>query len=93
MMEAETPIAVSLEFCFMLLYQIYNIVYGPSYIYIRLKITPIRGQWANLVCPTVVCRYQLDLCSENELRIQMKEGLLGMAYLSKGVDDQKLWFT
>jgi len=41
---------------------------------------------------TVVRSYQLDLCSETELRIQVKELLFNNAYLSQVVDDMKSWF-
>jgi len=42
---------------------------------------------------TVVGSYQLDLRSDTELRIQLKELLFDDAYLSKVVDDKKSWFT
>jgi hypothetical protein len=42
---------------------------------------------------TVVRSYQLDLRSETELRIQVKELLFDDAYLSKVVEDKKSWFT
>jgi len=42
---------------------------------------------------TAVRSYQLDLRSETELRIQVKELLYDDAYLSKVVDDKKSWFT
>ena len=42
---------------------------------------------------TVVRSYQLDLHSETELRIQVKELLFDDAYLSKVVEDKKSWFT
>jgi len=42
---------------------------------------------------TDVRSYQLDLRSETELRIQVKELLFDDAYLSKVVDDKKSWFT
>jgi len=42
---------------------------------------------------TVVCSYQLDLHSETELQIQVKERLFDDAYLSKVVDDKRSFFT
>jgi len=42
---------------------------------------------------TVVRCYQLDLRSETERRIQVKELLFDDAYLSKVGDDKKSWFT
>lgn len=44
MINAETPIAVSLEFGLMLPYEMINIDYGPSYTYLTLKVTTIRAQ-------------------------------------------------
>jgi len=41
---------------------------------------------------TVVCSYRLDVGSETELRIKVKELLFDDAYLSKVVDDKKSWF-
>jgi len=42
---------------------------------------------------TVVHSYRLDVGSETELRIKIKELLFDDAYLSKVVDDKKSWFT
>jgi len=42
---------------------------------------------------TIVHIYWLDLSSETELRIQVKELLFDDAYLSKVIDDKKSWFT
>jgi len=42
---------------------------------------------------SLVRRYRLDVGSENELRIKIKELLFDDAYLSKVVDDKKSWFT
>jgi len=42
---------------------------------------------------TIFCSYLLDLPSETELRIQVKELLFDDAYLSKVINDMKLWFT
>jgi hypothetical protein len=35
----------------------------------------------------------LDVGSETECRIEIKELLFDDAYLSKGIDDKKSWFT
>jgi len=43
--------------------------------------------------PTVVRSYGLDVGSETELRIMVKELLFDDAYLSKVIDDKKSWFT
>jgi len=48
----------------------------------------VHGAWR-----TVVCSYQLDLRSETELQIQVKELRFDNAYLSQVVDDKKSWFT
>ena len=37
--------------------------------------------------------YRLDLGSETELRIQVRELLFDNAYLSKVIDDKKSWYT
>jgi hypothetical protein len=42
---------------------------------------------------TIVRSYQVDLASETELRIQVKEPLFDNANLSKVIDDKKAWFT
>ena len=42
---------------------------------------------------TVVRSYRLDVGSDTELRIKVKELLFDDAYLSKVVDDKKSWFT
>jgi len=42
---------------------------------------------------TVVRSYRLDVGSETELRIKVKELLFDDAYLSKVIDDKKSWFT
>ena len=42
---------------------------------------------------TIVRSYRLDLGSETELRIQVKELLFDDAYLSKVIEDKKSWFT
>ena len=59
----------------------------------KLKISTIRGQLADGACQTVVWSYQLDLHSDTERRIQVKELLFEDAYLSKVVEDKKSWFT
>jgi len=41
---------------------------------------------------TVVRCYWLDVGSETELRIKVKELIFDDAYLSKVVDDKKSWF-
>jgi len=41
---------------------------------------------------TIVGSYRLDLGSETELQIQVKELLFDDAYLSKVIDDKKSWF-
>jgi hypothetical protein len=42
---------------------------------------------------TIFRTYQLDLGSETELRIHIKELLFDDGYLSKVIDDKKAWFT
>jgi len=77
----------------MLFYQIYDIDYATNYTKLKLKIRTIQGRLADGACRTVVQSYQLDLHSETELPIQVKELLFDDAYLSKVVEDKKSWFT
>jgi hypothetical protein len=42
---------------------------------------------------TFVCSYLLDLGSETQLRIKVKELLFDGMYLSKVVNNKKSWFT
>jgi len=84
---------VSLGFCLMLFYHIYDINYTPNYTYLKLKITTIRGRFPDVAHPSVVRGYQLNLRSESELQIQVKELLFDNTYLPKVVDDKKSWFT
>jgi len=60
---------------------------------LKLKISTIRGRLPDGVRRTGVRSYQLDVGSETELRIKVKELLFDDAYLSKVVDDKKSWFT
>ena len=53
----------------------------------------IRRSLADGARRTIVRSYQLDLGSETELRIQVKELLFDNVYLSKVIDDKKAWFT
>jgi len=48
---------------------------------------------ADGACRTVVCSYQLDVGSETELQIKVKELLFDDVYLSKVVNHKKTWFT
>ena len=91
--DVQTPEAVSLGFCSMLLCQISDIDYTPNYAYFKLKISTIRGQLADGAGQNVVRSYQLYLCSRTELPINVKQLLFDDAYLSKVVEDQKSWFT
>jgi hypothetical protein len=77
----------------MLFYQIYDIDYGPNYTQLKPKMSTIREQLADGARRTVIRSKQLDLRSETELRIQVKELLLDDACLSKVVEDKKSWFT
>jgi len=56
-------------------------------------ISTIRGHLADEGHQTVVHRYRLDLGSESELRIQVREHLFDNAFLSKVIDDKKSWST
>jgi hypothetical protein len=42
---------------------------------------------------TIVCSYLLDLGSETELGMHVKQRLFDDAYLSKVIDDMKSWFA
>jgi len=59
---------------------------------LKLKISTIQGRLADGAYQTVVHSYQLDLRSETELQIQVKELLFDNAYLSKVIEDKKSWF-
>jgi len=85
--------ARSLEFCFLLLYPISDIDYTSKYPQLKLKISPIWECLADRSRRTFVRRYQLDLYSETQLQIQVKELLFEDAYLSKVVDNNKSWST
>jgi hypothetical protein len=56
-------------------------------------ISTIRGHLADGAHQTIVRGYRLDLGSETESGIQVKELLFDDAYLSKVIDDKKAWFT
>ena len=58
-----------------------------------MKISTIRGRLVHGARCIDVHSYWLDLCSEPELRVQVKELLINDAYLSKVVDHEKSWFT
>jgi len=64
-----------------------------KYTLLKLKISTSQGCLAERARRTIVWRYWLDLGSETELRIQVKELLFDDAYLSKVIDDKKSWFT
>jgi hypothetical protein len=53
----------------------------------------IRGRLADVAHRTVLLSYLLDVGSETELRIMVKDLLFDYAYLFKEVDDKKSWFT
>jgi len=91
--DPQTREAVSLGFCSMLLYQIYHMDYAPNYTQLKLKISTVWGQLVDGARRTVVHSYQLDMRSGTELRIQLKEHLFDVAYLSKVVFDKMSWFT
>ena len=55
-------------------------------------ISTIRGRLADGARWTIVRSYRLDLESETELRIQVRELLFVDAYLSKAIYDKKLWY-
>jgi len=52
-------------------------------------ISTIRGHLADGARCTIASRFQLDLGSETELRIQVTELLFDDAYLSQVIDDKK----
>jgi len=56
----------------------------------KLRICTIQGRLADGARQTVVCSYQLDLCSVTELQIKVKELQFDDAYLSNVVDHTKL---
>jgi len=60
---------------------------------LKLKISTIRGRLADGARRTIVLSYRLELGSETELRIQVKELQFDDAYLSKVIDDKETWFT
>ena len=91
--DPQTREAVSVEFCSMLFYQIYDIDYAPKYTSLKLIISTIWGLLENGAHRTVVHSSQVDLWSETKLRIQVKEVMFDDQYLSKVVDNEKSWFT
>jgi len=91
--DLQTRETVSLKFCLMLLYHILYIYYAPCYTQVKLKISTIRGRLPDGIRWSLVRSYRLDLRSETELWIQVKELLFDETYLPKVVDDKKSWVT
>jgi len=60
---------------------------------LELKISTIQGRLAEGAHRTVACSHWLHLGFEIQLRIMVKELLFDDAYLSRVIDDMKLWFT
>jgi len=60
---------------------------------LKLKISTIQGRLADGARQTIVRSYWLDIGSETELRIQVRELLFDDAYLWKVINDKKLWYT
>jgi len=87
--DLQTREAVSLGFCFMLFYQIYDIDYTRNYTEFKLQISTIRGRLADGAHRTVFWSKHLDVHSQTELRIQVKDLLFDDAYLSKVIEDKK----
>jgi len=86
--DLQTPEAVSVEFCLILLDHVPDIDYTPMNTSLKLKISTIQGRLAYGAQRTVVHNYQLDLYSETELWIQVKVLLFDNAYRSKVVNDK-----
>jgi hypothetical protein len=61
--------------------------------WLKLKISTVRGHLADGAHRTIVLSNRLDLGSETELQIQVKELLFDDVYLSKVIDNKKAWFT
>jgi hypothetical protein len=91
--DSEIQEAVSLQFCSMVFFQIYNIYYAPNYTLLKLNISTIGGRLANGESQTIASSDYSDLCSQTELQSHVMELLFDDAYLSKDVDDKKSWFT
>jgi hypothetical protein len=60
---------------------------------LKLKIGTIRGRLGDGVRQTIFGSYWLDLVSETDLRIEIKDLVFDDAYFSKVIDDKKSWFT
>jgi len=91
--DPQTGEAESVGFCLVLHFQISDIDYSPKYTLFYLTISTIRGCLTDGAGRTVVCSNWLDLGSDTELQIQVKELLFDNAYLSKVVNDKQSWFT
>jgi len=85
--------AVSLGSCPMLLYQILDIDYATMNTVSKIKIGTIQRWLADEDHWTVVRSYQLYLCSETVLGIQVKEIQFHHAYLAKVPENKESWFT
>jgi len=70
-------------FWFLLIYWTYVETKPQKYTLLKLKISTIEGCLADGARQTIVHTYQLDLGSETDLRIQVRELLFDNAYLSK----------
>jgi len=91
--DLQTQEALSLELCLMLLYQIDDIDYAPKYTYLELMISTNWGRLADGVRQTVARSYQLDMYTETELIMQVKEHQFDDVYLSMVKDDMISQFT
>jgi hypothetical protein len=60
---------------------------------LKLNISSIPGRLADGAHRTVVCSYCLDVGSETDLQIKVKQLLFDDGSLSKAVDDMMSWFT
>ena len=91
--DPQTQEAVSIGFCWRLLYQICNIVNAPNDTYLKFNISTIRGRLADVACQPSARSYPLKLHSEPEHLIKVEKLLLDDAYLSDMFYDESLSFT
>jgi len=91
--DPQTGEAVSVQLCLMLLYQTYGYWLPRKCTLLKLNISTIWRRLVDGARRTVVPSDWLDVGSETEHQMKVKELLFDDAYLSKVVDDKKSWFT
>jgi hypothetical protein len=91
--DPQTQEAVSVNSVFSSPIGLMMILNPKKYSELKQKITTIRKRLADGARPTIAGSYRLDLGSETELRIQVKERLFDNACHSNVINDKNAWFT